>query len=127
MGRADAAAALKTSLSGPAGSSACAYVRAEEGLDGVLFMEVMGRIVRIDITTPGISTAEGVEVGTAVPRVLDVYGPGLTKTPHKYTDGNYFTVAPDAEHRIVFETDRQYVTRYRVGRVPEVEWVEGCS
>jgi hypothetical protein len=27
----------------------------------------------------------------------------------------------------VFETDGQRVTNYRVGRKPEVQWVEGCS
>jgi hypothetical protein len=33
----------------------------------------------------------------------------------------------DTTHRIVFETDGQNVTLFRSGRMPEVEWVEGCS
>ena len=127
MERADAAAALKTPLAGPAGINDCVYLRAAEGLEGVLFMEMAGRIARIDVTSPGISTSEGVEVGTTIARVSDAYGSALARTPHKYTDGSYLTVAPDAEHRIVFETDQDRVTRYRVGRLPEVEWVEGCS
>jgi hypothetical protein len=28
---------------------------------------------------------------------------------------------------IVFETDGKRVTMFRAGRMPEVEWVEGCG
>ena len=33
----------------------------------------------------------------------------------------------DSGFEVVFETDSQRVTRYRAGRLPEVEYVEGCS
>jgi hypothetical protein len=52
---------------------------------------------------------------------------GVVESPHKYTDGHYLTLAPDGAHRLVFETDGGHVTRYRGGRMPEVEWVEGCG
>jgi hypothetical protein len=32
-----------------------------------------------------------------------------------------------AGKEIVFETDGKRVTMFRAGRLPEVEWVEGCS
>jgi hypothetical protein len=127
MTREAAAAVLNTALIGSAETGDCTFRRAAEGLDGVLFMEVMGRIVRIDVTAPGVQTAEGIEVGTPIGRVLEVYRTGVTVGPHKYTDGKYLTVAPDMEHRLVFEADQARVTRYRVGRLPEVEWVEGCA
>ena len=127
MTKTDAASALHTTLAGPAGINDCTYLRAADGLNGVLFMEVMGQIVRIDFTSPGIATAEGIDVGTDTSRVFDAYGSKVTRGPHKYTNGEYLTIAADATHRIVFETDQQRVTRYRVGRLPEVEWVEGCS
>ena len=39
-----------------------------------------------------------------------------------------FVVTPaDTTRRLVFETDGARVLRYRAGRRPEVEWVEGCS
>ena len=34
---------------------------------------------------------------------------------------------PALPYRLVFETDGERVTRYRAGRLPEVEWVEGCA
>jgi hypothetical protein len=45
--------------------------------------------------------------------------------PAKYDPlGSYVVV----RRRIVFEMDStQRVTRYRAGREPEVEWVEGCG
>jgi hypothetical protein len=40
-------------------------------------------------------------------------------------------VSPSApgerDFRIVFETEKGKVTRYRAGRLPSVAWVEGCS
>jgi hypothetical protein len=51
--------------------------------------------------------------------------------PHKYTDGHYLTVRPveasDTTHLIVFETEGQVVQRFRGGRRPQVEYVEGCA
>jgi len=53
--------------------------------------------------------------------------------PAKYDPhGKYLVIHPpqgaDSTRRIVFETDgKTRVTKYRVGREPEVEWVEGCS
>jgi hypothetical protein len=92
-----------------------------------MFMDVSGEIARIDITEPGVPTDRGIEVGATEARVRETYGSLLSASPHKYTAGRYLTIAIDPDHRIVFETDGQVVTRYRVGRLPEVEWVEGCS
>jgi membrane-bound inhibitor of C-type lysozyme len=105
----------------------CVYRKSSALPMGLLLMEVDGRIVRADITTAGVATAEGVGVGSTAAQVHDAYGAAVTASPHKYTKGQYLTLAPDADHRVVFETDGERVTRYRVGRLPEVEWVEGCS
>ena len=110
-----------------AASGECVYRKSPAVPMGVLLMEVDGRIVRADITGPGVSTAEGIGVGTAAARVREAYGAAVTASPHKYTSGQYLTLAPDADHRVVFETDGERVTRYRIGRLPQVEWVEGCS
>jgi hypothetical protein len=37
------------------------------------------------------------------------------------------SAAADKQFRIVFETARGRVTRYRAGLMPSVEYVEGCS
>jgi hypothetical protein len=90
-------------------------------------MEVAGRNARIDLTAPGVPTESGIDVGATEARVREAYGSRLSTSPHKYVDGHYLTITTDPAHRIIFETDGERVTRYRVGRLPEVEWVEGCA
>lgn len=109
----------------------CTYVRGTALPRGVQVMVFDSVVARIDVLEPGVPTAEGIEVGTPEQRVLATYGSDAVVSPHKYSgpEWHYVTVtAPyDTLHRIVFETDGSVVTSYRVGRVPEVEWVEGCS
>ena len=124
---AEASAALGMPLSGADAAGECIYVRPPRELAGVMFMVVSGAIARVDVTAGDVATEEGVRVGDSNESVRELYAGRVTASPHKYTDGEYLTIAPDAQHRIVFEVDRRQVTRYRGGRLPEVEWVEGCS
>jgi len=123
---AEAEAALGVPFDGAADSGECAFRQTRSAPSGVLFMLVAGRIARIDLASFEVRTDRGVGVGDSEMQVHAAYGQDVATTPHKYTSGHYLTVAAD-DHRIVFETDGQWVTRYRVGRLPEVEWVEGCS
>ena len=98
---------------------------------GPLFMVVDGKIARVDVTQRGIQTNHKVSVGDDEAKIAQVYPERVTVSPHKYTDGHYVTVGPrtpaDSGFELVFETESLRVTRYRAGRLPEVEWVEGCS
>lgn len=109
----------------------CSYVRAPAAPEGVAFMVRDGLIARVDVNAPGVLSAEGAGIGTAEADVRRIYGDRLQVQPHKYTDGRYLIVRPagpdSATHRMVFETDGQTVTKLRGGKLPEVEWVEGCS
>lgn len=64
-------------------------------------------------------------------RRLWLYPGRVAVRPHKYTDGHYLEVrptGPDAPtHLIIFETDGSVVERFRGGRRPQVEYVEGCA
>ena len=121
----------------PAGSSRpvseeCQYVRSEDWPSGVSVMVARGGVVRIDVDSAGIRTAEGIGVGDPDSRIREVYGARAAETPHKYvTGGKYYSVvgpsATDSSHRIVFETENGRVARFRAGRLPEVEWVERCG
>lgn len=122
----EAETALRARFEAQAETGECVYRRSPAAPRGVLFMQVNGRVARVDVTGFDVSTDAGIGVGASEMEVRDAYGAAVETTPHKYTDGHYLTVS-NADHRIVFETDGQWVTRYRVGRVPEVEWVEGCS
>jgi len=123
----EAETAIGAPIAGTASPGECVYVRSSQGPPGVMFMVVDGRIVRVDVTGADVLTDAGARIGDTEARVRELYDAGVSTTPHKYTDGHYLTVAADAEHRLVFETDGQHVTRYHTGRLPEVEWVEGCS
>lgn len=89
------------------------------------------RVERINVDSGGVRTAEGASVGDTEARVKQLYGERLRVEPHKYTGptGHYLIVqtAGDSVHRIVFETDGQRVVRFRAGRRPAVDYVEGCG
>jgi len=114
--------------------SACDFVFPAVGAGipfGVNVMVVKGKIARIDVDTGTVTTEDGVKIGDTEDRVKSVYGDELQIQPHKYIEGgHYMTVKGDsasAGKAIVFETDGKRVTMFRAGRIPEVEWVEGCG
>lgn len=125
-----AAAALGVTPDTTAARGGCSYLRPAAS-PGVKVMVNEGRVARVDVDSAGIRTAEGAGVGDAEARVRQLYAGRVAETPHKYTDGRYLTVTPaaaaDSAFRVIFETDGAKVVRYRAGRLPEVEWVEGCS
>lgn len=149
---AEAAAAGQIALVGYGGkvpvSSDCAYIKAEEGWPELAFMIGGNRIVRVDVRNPRtggdapsqaergksslIATSAGIKLGDAERKVKLAY-PEIAVTNHKYiAGGHYLSVTaepggPLSENRLIFETDHRRVTAIRSGRLPEVEWVEGCG
>lgn len=89
------------------------------------------RVVRVDVTSVGIATTEGARVGDSEARIRNLYGARVSESPHKYTNGKYLTVTPlaptDSAFRLIFEIGDGHVTRYRSGKRPQVEYVEGCG
>ena len=72
----------------------------------------------------------GGKVGMRAAELQKLYNNALQASPHKYTDGKYLSIAASgiAPTKLVFETDAQgVVTEWRVGLLPEVDYVEGCS
>ena len=95
-------------------------------------MLARGQVARVDVDSAGVMSDAGVAVGDSAARVTDAYAGRVTATPHKYVPGGqYLTVRPvppaDSTHQMVFETENGRITRFRSGRVPEVEWVERCG
>lgn len=116
----------------PAGSAGCAYVRPASLPIGTSVMLANGRVARIDVDSAGVRTDAGISVGDSSSAVLRAYAGRVTTMPHKYVPGGEYltvrSVSPtDSTLRIVFESEAGRVTRYRSGRVPEVEWVERCG
>lgn len=127
-----------------AGNDSCYYLNMEGELKGVSFMvtkdDVKSRqkyitsdiIARIDIDTPKVTTVSGAKIGDTEARIKSLYPGQIEVTQHEYnTKGHYLTFVPrnkaEQNYRVVFETDGQRVIRYRSGKIPEVQYVEGCS
>lgn len=112
--------------------SACLYYQPASRLSGINFMVTNKVISRIDITNPRIATLSGAKIGDSEERIRSLYGAQLQTKLHKYLDqGHYLIFVPrdqqDQQNRILFETDGVKVLNWRVGRLKEVNWVEGCS
>jgi len=110
----------------------CDYATPSVLPEGVSLMIISDTVERVDVVDPSeVRTAAGAGIGDPEASVVTRYGSAATVEPHKYTGpvGHYVVVAPpgDSLHRIVFETDGDTVTMYRVGRTPAVQYVEGCA
>lgn len=116
----------------PAKLEQCDYVRPKTAPRHVAFMVENGIIARLDVRDSStVTTSTGARVGDSEARIKSLYPGRVTVGPHKYTDGHYLVVTPanaaDSAFRIVFETDGSKVLRFRSGRRPAVEYVEGCA
>lgn len=113
--------------------SGCAYLAIAGIPAGFRTMWVAATLARIDVGDKKLATDRGAKIGDKQSKIESLYRGRLSAMPAKYDPrGKYLVVRPvppaDSSRRIVFETDSNTkVTRYRVGREPEVEWVEGCS
>lgn len=109
----------------------CDYVRPRALPSQTSLMIISDTVMRVDVDSAGVRTAEGAQVGDDEARVLELYRGRVTVEPHRFTGpaGHYLVVTPAADtlHGIIFETDGQRVTGYRAGRRPAVEFVEGCA
>lgn len=131
MSVAEASQALGMTLvaEGPIDNPECHYLRPEPAVEGLWFMISDDHVVRVEVNAPGIATRSGLGVGDSEARVKELL-PSAEVTPHKYVapDGNYLTVwTADRKAAVRFETLQGKVTSFYAGRVPEVEYVEGCS
>ena len=113
-----------------ADTASCRYVQWRGAPPGVRVMVEGGRIARVDVDSAGVRTAGGAGIGDTEDEVQRLYSGHVSVTPQKYVDGHYLTVTPnaaDSGYAIVFETSGGKVTRFRAGRRPQVEYVEGCG
>ncbi|MEG4575826.1 hypothetical protein QUA56_24620 [Microcoleus sp. N3A4] len=127
---------LITSGSGGVDEYQCSYVHPQGEPKEIAFMVVKGRIARVDINNKRMTTLRGAKIGNTQEQIIKLYPGQIKETPHPYVggppqNGKYLTFVPkdaaDKNYRIIFETSKNRVTRFRSGKLPEVEYIEGCS
>ncbi|HSR64590.1 MAG TPA: lectin, partial [Xanthomonadaceae bacterium] len=110
----------------------CGYLHPARARPGTAigFMFEKGRLVRYDVDTPKESAPGGGRIGMQRGRIEALY-PGVEARAHHYVQGAWYLRVRDpreAGRALVFETDAQgRVTRWRVGVVPAVDYIEGCA
>ena len=111
----------------------CFYVKPQGEPKDIGFMVTNKRISRVDVwKNKSITTLSGAKIGDTESRIKSLYPGQIQVTPHKYVEGGHDLIfipkdAVDKNYRVLFETDGKRVTRFRSGKLPEVEFVEGCS
>ncbi|MFA1260473.1 lectin [Xanthomonas axonopodis pv. fascicularis] len=94
------------------------------------FMFEGGQLVRFQTSEPKETAPGGGKVGMNLAQLRALYPDGLTEQPHKYIPGALTLRLPGAatQTALVFETDADgKVASWRVGKPPQVDYVEGCG
>lgn len=129
----EATKAAGIKLVGDTPNNSCYYLKPQGEPQNVGLMVTGGRISRVDVSKNSrVATSSGARIGDTEARVKSLYPGQITITPHKYVQGgHYLTLVPkdraDGNYRLIFETDGKRVVHLRSGKLPEVEFVEGCS
>ncbi|RMF65767.1 MAG: hypothetical protein D6742_11685 [Cyanobacteria bacterium J069] len=109
------------------------YSLSAQGVPGLGFMVTDGRIARVEVgRESSIKTLSGAGIGSTEAQIQQLYPGQIVSTPHEYFDGGkYLTFIPkdeaDKTFRVIFETDKGRVIEYRAGKLPEVQYIEGCA
>ena len=110
------------------GDNACGIAQLFPQSLGVNMQTTNLRITVINVSSPGISTRSGIEVGDRVPALRRAYGSRLRSEPNKYTPKarDYWVRFGNRKLKF-YGNPRGVITQISSGRLPEVDFVEGCS
>jgi hypothetical protein len=95
------------------------------------FMMESDKFVRYDVGTDKETAPGGGKVGMGIDLIRKLYAGHVTETPHKYIKGGRVLRVESGDESggvVVFETDATgKVTTWRVGQVPQIDYVERCA
>lgn len=118
----------------PADPAACFHMSpaGQSSPAQLAFMFENDLLVRYSVESPDIVAPGGGKVGMDEAAVQALYDGTLETMPHKYVEGGKVLRSPEdgggLPAKLVFELDAAgKVTEWRVGMVPQVDYVEGCS
>lgn len=109
--------------------SDCYYLRPKNQNEGPYIMIVDEVVARVDFVDHDLLqlTDRGVGIGSSKREVMSAYKNAHVH-PHPYLGqaGESISVTLPSGNGLVFETEFDVVAQYRLGRYPEVEYIEGC-
>ncbi len=95
------------------------------------FMMESDKFVRYDVGTDKETAPGGGKLGMDIAGIRKLYAGHVTETPHKYIKGGMVLRVESSDEGggvVVFETDATgKVTTWRVGQVPQIDYVERCA
>lgn len=95
------------------------------------FMVSEGRFARVATESDRYAAPGGGKVGMDVAELQRLYNGALRSSPHKYVEGGrYLSIDASgvAPTRLVFEANAAgIVSEWRLGLLPEADYVEGCA
>ncbi|MGY0652106.1 lectin [Luteimonas sp. A537] len=122
------------SLGEPADGSTCHHLvpAGQATPSDLAFMFENDLFVRYSVESAEVTAPGGGRVGMDEATLQGLYGERLQSAPHKYVEGGRVLMSPEdggaLPSRLFFELGADgVVTSWRVGMVPQVGYVEGCS
>ncbi len=111
-------------------NNTCAYVSAK-GLSGVDFMIINGKVVRVDVSNSRIMTLRGVKIHDSESKIKQLYSGLVKTTPNPFRGDPFLTLFPkdqkDRDYRLIFQIKQGKVYGFIAGKLPAVEYSEGCA
>jgi hypothetical protein len=112
-------------------SQSCSVLRLTGVPAGLIIMITNGQVSSINVNSSEYTSLRGARVGMTEEQLMGLYPGELRVSYGKYNpDGRYLTFVPkdaaDRNFRMIFVTDGKRVLSFATGKLPEVEYVEGC-
>jgi hypothetical protein len=96
---------------------------------GVNYLATNLHIATISVGERGIATRAGIRVGDTAADLRRAYGSRLQSDPNKYTPKavDYSVSFPRQRKLVFYANPRGRIGQMTGGRMPEIDYVEGCS
>lgn len=112
----------------------CAYFKPQGGPQGIDFMVTKRHIARVDISNERVTTIKGAKIGDSQQRIFALYPGQIQSTKHPYArppaNKKYLVFVPkdaaDKTYRMIFDVLDDRVRYFMSGKLPEIEYPEGC-
>lgn len=109
---------------GGAGTGECTTATLGDKVYGLFTGNLLARIY---VGNRRYATRSGIRAGDTEAAVYAAYPGQIVTLPHEYDpDGHYLEIR-DGNRKVVFETDGHRVEQISTGRMPEINYVEGCA